>query len=107
KKFPGIGDPGADRLLLAGGSARTLAAESNGLRVLLRLGFGDESADYARSYRSVSKAVTGELPDDREWLLQAHQLLRRHGQATCRRTTPRCEECPLTGQCAFYLANVS
>src|SRR5688572_1225423 len=39
KRFPGIGEPGADELLLLSGCARTLAPESNALRVLVRLGF--------------------------------------------------------------------
>ena len=36
KRFPGIGDPGADKILLCSRGAATLAPESNALRVLLR-----------------------------------------------------------------------
>jgi hypothetical protein len=38
KRFPGIAEPGADKLLMAAGGAVTIAPESNGLRVLVRRG---------------------------------------------------------------------
>jgi endonuclease III len=101
KRFPGIGEPGADRLLLAAGSAVTLAPDSNGLRVLVRLGYAVEDADYAKTYRAAAEAVAPELPDDTAWLVAAHQLLKRHGQETCRRSEPRCEVCPLAKGCNF------
>ncbi|HEX2798182.1 MAG TPA: hypothetical protein VHQ44_00775 [Thermoanaerobaculia bacterium] len=101
KRFPGIGEPGADKLLLAAGSAVTLAPDSNGLRVLVRLGYATEDANYAKTYRAVAEAVAPELPDDTAWLVVAHQLLRRHGQETCRRSEPRCDICPLAKGCDF------
>jgi endonuclease-3 len=100
--FPGIGEPGADRLLLLAGGKRTLAPDSNALRVLVRLGFGEESEDYAAKYRSAAAAVEPQLPEDREWLLRAHQLLRRHGQEVCKRSEPLCGLCPLTRLCAWF-----
>ena len=101
KRFPGIGEPGADKLLLAAGGAVTVAPDSNGLRVLVRLGYAKEDANYAKTYRAAAEAVAPELPDDRAWLVAAHQLLRRHGQQTCRRSEPRCEVCPLAKGCEF------
>jgi endonuclease III len=104
KRFPGIGEPGADKLLLVSGSATTLAPDSNGLRVLVRLGFAKEDPSYAKTYRAAAEAVAPELPEDTDWLVSAHQLLRRHGQETCRRTEPRCDVCPLRKTCAFARA---
>ena len=101
KRFPGIGEPGADKLLFAAGSAVTLAPDSNGLRVLVRLGYAKDDANYAKTYRAAAEAVAPELPDERAWLIAAHQLLRRHGQETCRRSEPRCEVCPLAKGCEF------
>lgn len=101
KRFPGVGEPGADRLLLAAGSAVTIAPDSNALRVLVRLGFAKDDANYAKAYRAVAEALAPELPDDPAWLVAAHQLLRRHGQETCRRSAPRCDVCPLAKVCAF------
>jgi len=104
KRFPGIGEPGADKILLFCKSQPTLAPDSNAVRVLVRLGYGKEHKSYAQTYRSVTEAVRAELPRDYNWLVIAHQLLRRHGQETCKRSAPRCEECPLTADCAWYLA---
>jgi endonuclease III len=101
KRFPGMGDPGADRLLLIAGSVVTIAPESNGLRVLVRLGFAKEDRDYSKTWRAASEAVASELPNDPAWLLKAHLLLRRHGKELCRRTEPRCDICPLATGCAF------
>ena len=101
KRFPGIGEPGADKLLLAAGSAVTLAPESNGLRVLVRLGYAKDDPNYAKTYRAAAEAALPELTDDTAWLVAAHQLLRRHGQETCRRAEPRCDVCPLSKGCDF------
>jgi endonuclease III len=102
RRFPGIGEPGADKILLFARGARSLAPDSNALRVLLRLGYGEESGNYAREYRSAAAAVAPLLPDDFAWLIQAHQLLRRHGLETCKRGEPRCALCPLTRGCRWY-----
>jgi len=101
KRFPGIGDPGADRILLFAGTHRGLAPDSNALRVLVRLGYGQESSSYARTYRTASEAVEPDLPRDFDQMVGAHRLLRRHGQEICRRH-PVCEACPLTGSCQWY-----
>jgi endonuclease III len=99
KRFPGIGDPGADRILLFAGSRATLAPDSNALRVLVRLGFVDQNGSYAATYRRAADAVADDLPDDPAWVTHAHQLLRRHGQELCRRSAPRCRECPRAADC--------
>jgi endonuclease III len=101
KKFPSIGDPGAEKILLFSKSQPILALDSNGLRVLLRLGFGHEEKSYANSYRSAQEAVASDLPPGFDRLIEAHQLLRRHGQELCKRSHPRCEVCPLRGACAY------
>ncbi len=98
-RFPAIGAPGAQKILMACGKGSALALESNGLRVLLRLGLGSESKNYAQSYRSVQQALAGELPRTPAARLAAHQLLRTHGQQLCKRTSPDCDACPLARRC--------
>lgn len=105
-KFPMIGAPGAEKILLFTGRAKVLALESNGLRALLRLGYGQEGRSYASSYRSVRKATATQVVDDVAWLQRAHLLLRRHGQELCRRTTPHCTACPLATDCPGALPAV-
>jgi endonuclease-3 len=101
KRFPSIGDPGADKILVACGAGESLALDSNGLRVLVRVGFGVESKNYAATYRSVVEAVAADAPAGAPGLLRAHQLLRTHGQTLCRRTAPECDACALESRCAF------
>ena len=101
KKFPGIGDPGADRILMLTRTAPILALDSNGLRVLLRLGFGQESSNYAKTYQSAQASLAGEIGTDFDRIIAAHQLLRMHGQMLCKRTDPECNLCPLAPKCPF------
>ncbi|MFI5298339.1 MAG: hypothetical protein ACHREM_09595 [Polyangiales bacterium] len=99
KKFPNIGDPGADKILLFNGAAKTLALDSNGLRVVCRLGLVDEDRDYGKTYRAAQRALDDPLPDDRAWLVRAHRLLRHHGRELCKRSAPECGACPLRDGC--------
>ncbi len=101
RQFPGIGAPGAEKILLFCGKAPVLALESNGLRVLVRLGYGEEKKSYTATYRLVREAARRELKAEVKTLQRAHLLLRRHGQELCRRSVPRCPECPVAGSCAF------
>jgi endonuclease III len=101
-KFPGIGEPGAEKILLFCNSHTVFGLESNALRVLLRLGYGEDHRNYSTMYRSVQAAVAPELKIDLGWRTRAHQLLRRHGQEICRRTQPLCSECPLAPDCPDY-----
>jgi endonuclease-3 len=105
KKFPSIGEPGAEKILLFSKSFPVLALESNGLRVLLRLGFGKEQKNYSATYRSVREAVADEAVDGYDFLISAHQLLRLHGKQLCKNNAPKCEACPLTKYCAYFSAH--
>jgi endonuclease III len=102
KLFPTIGDPGAEKILLFGGVQAALALESNGLRVLVRLGHGREHKSYSATYRGVQEALKSQAGNDCTRLTIAFQLLRRHGQELCTRTRPRCHECPLSSECRFH-----
>jgi endonuclease-3 len=101
QRFPGIGEPGAEKILLFTRTHPVLALESNGLRVLLRLGFGEEMKSYSTTYRLVQKAGEDGIKRDYTCLIGAHLLLRRHGQDLCKRSKPICSKCPLRLDCAF------
>jgi len=104
KKFPSIGDPGAEKILLFARSHAVLGLDSNGVRVLCRLGVDGltEAKSYAATYRRVQE-VAAPYARSRgiEWLIRAHQLLREHGQTLCKRSRPLCERCPLSDRCAY------
>src|SRR5262245_28428569 len=103
KEFPGIGEPGAEKILLFTKNYPVLALDSNGLRVLLRIGFGEEKKNYSATYKSVREAVSDQTGRDCEFLIEAHQLLRQHGKTLCKTSKPRCEECPISSMCVYFL----
>jgi len=98
KRFPGIADPGADKVLLLCGLAASPALDSNGLRVLERWGVVKAGLAYAAGYRAgvsaLSKAgITGGSA------VEAFALLRAHGRELCKRSAPLCGPCPLRAEC--------
>jgi endonuclease III len=105
KKFPGIGDPGAEKILLFTRSYPVMALDSNGLRVLCRVGFAEEQKNYSATYRLAQDAIREQLPGDYDSLIRAHLLLRQHGQELCKRSKPRCSECPVRDRCNYVRKN--
>ena len=101
-KFPGIGEPGAEKILLFCGAAPVLALDSNGVRVLLRLGFGERKKSYAATYREAQAAASGVLKKDGRWLARAHLLLKRHGRTMCKTSEPLWGACPLSRGCRYH-----
>jgi len=101
RRFYGIGEPGADKILLLTRSHAVLPLDSNAARVLLRVGYGTDNKNYSIMYRSVVQAAQPELPPAYDSLIDAHLLLRRHGQAICKTNAPRCEACVIRRDCAF------
>jgi endonuclease-3 len=105
KKFPTIGDPGADKILLFTRTAPIAAVPSNCVHVPTRLGLGEEKKNYAATYRSAQEAIQAQLPADCDALLRAYLLLKRHGQELCKRSRPLCGSCPVSAGCPWYQAN--
>jgi endonuclease III len=101
KQFPTIGDPGAEKILLLCGISSGLPLESNGLRVLVRLGWGRLQKSYGATYRSVQEALKPELPASPERLKEAHLLLRTHGKTLCKDKAPLCYQCPVSAGCEY------
>jgi endonuclease III len=102
KLFPTIGDPGAEKILLFCGAGPGLPLDSNGLRVLTRIGYGrDHLRNYGATYRSVRDAIALELPEAAAARAEAHVLLREHGKTLCKTAGPACDRCPVAGMCKF------
>ena len=102
QKIYGIGEPGAEKILLLTRSHQVLPLDSNGARTMCRIGYGAEHKSYTTMYRSVANAARPELVADYAWLIDAHVLLRHHGQELCKTSQPRCESCPLTDDCSYH-----
>jgi endonuclease-3 len=98
-RFPMIDEPGAEKILLFTGTVPVMALESNGLRVLTRLGYTDEKKSYSSTYKAAQAAASQELPAAFEPLQRAFLLLRKHGQESCLRKDPACSVCPLNHDC--------
>ncbi len=100
RRFPGIGEPGAEKILLFTGRQALLAPDSNGLRVLVRLGLVREHKSYSSTYAGSREAAKA-LPAKARVLQEAHLLLQQHGQTLCKRRAPLCDVCPLASGCAY------
>jgi endonuclease-3 len=102
KQFPNIGDPGAEKILMFCGAAPGLPLESNGLRVLTRVGCGREHVkNYGRTYKSVQDAIASEIPRNPTKSAEAHLLLRQHGKEVCRNNAPLCHDCSISALCSY------
>jgi endonuclease III len=102
KKFPGIADPGVDRILLFGRIAPVAAVPSNCPQVLVRIQHGRERESYAVNYREAQQAIEAEVPEKFDARSRAYLLLKHHGQTICKRAKPKCPECPVSLSCAFF-----
>ncbi|HXN65395.1 MAG TPA: hypothetical protein VN862_08685 [Candidatus Acidoferrales bacterium] len=102
KKFPTVGDPTAEKILLFTKTAPVAAIPSNCIQVLPRLGFGEEQKNYVATYRSAQEALRSQLPEDCSILLRAYLLIKRHGQELCKVSRPKCEECPVSSDCPYF-----
>lgn len=102
KSFPGIADPGADRILLFAGIAPIAAIPSNCVHVLARLIGGNEQQAYSAAYREAQRTIAVEVPETREARTRAYLLAKHHGQTLCKRTNPKCDQCPVRSNCVYF-----
>ena len=98
-RIRGIGEPGAEKILLLTRSHPVMGLDSNGLRVLTRLGYGSESKTYTATYRSAASSALSELGTNIAALTDANLLLRTHGQTVCKTNNPRCGACVIRDDC--------
>lgn len=102
KQFPGIGDPGADRILLFAGISPVAAVPSNCPHVLVRIVQGREPESYSNQYKQAQAAIDNGVATTMDARTRAYLLVKRHGQETCKRSNPKCVACPVSGICAYY-----
>jgi endonuclease III len=102
QKFPGIGAPGADRILLFARLAPVAAVPSASPYVLVRIAAGPEGARYAATYGEAQRLIGTQLPATFGARARAYLLLRRHARELCKRGKPRCGQCPVSASCAYF-----
>jgi endonuclease III len=104
QQFPVIGEPSAEKILLFAKLAPVAAVPSACVGVPVRLWHGDTGTSYAADYRKAREILSAGLPESFAARQRAYLLLKKHGQEICKRSTPRCEICPVTGHCAYLRA---
>lgn len=87
----GIGPETADAILLYAGKRPTFVVDTYTHRVLARHGWIGYEADY----HEIKDYFESSLPADAALYNEYHALLVRVGKEHCRKTEPKCEECPL------------
>ncbi len=103
KSFPGIGNPGADRITLFSRLKPLAAVPSACPHVLVRLFDGPEGGKYTATYASAQRLLDV-LPVSFDARIRAYLLIDRHGHELCKRSKPPCTRCPLQSRCAFAKA---
>jgi endonuclease III len=101
RKFPNIADPGVDRILLFAGISPVAAVPSNCPQVLVRIETGKEPENYGRTYSEAQRLLETGVPPKFDARIRAYLLLKCHGQKLCKRSNPKCGDCPVAGSCAF------
>jgi endonuclease III len=107
QQFPVIGEPSAEKILLFAKLAPVAAVPSAFVQVPVRLWHGDAGTSYSADYRKARETLRAGLPESLAARQRAYLLLKKHGQEICKRSTPRCEICPVTGHCAYLRARAA
>ncbi len=87
----GVGPETADSILLYAGQLPSFVVDAYTYRVFVRHGWIEPEADYDQ----LQQYCQSQLPDDVQLWNEFHALLVRLGKDFCRKTNPRCVQCPL------------
>lgn len=87
----GVGPETADSILLYAGGLPAFVVDAYTHRVFARHGWIDFHADY----HAVQDHFQGGLPEDVDLYNEYHALLVHLGKHYCRKTSPKCHQCPL------------
>src|SRR5262249_54259079 len=88
KQFPGIADPGADRIILFGGVATLAAVPSSCPEVLIRIDSGRTHETYNHNYREAQQIMEKQVAATFAARTRAYLLLQQHGKQLCKRSSP-------------------
>jgi endonuclease-3 related protein len=87
----GIGPETADSILLYAAGKPSFVVDAYTARIFARHGWIDFEADY----HAIKEYFEAHLPDDVQMFNEYHALLVAVGKDFCRKTSPRCQQCPL------------
>lgn len=89
----GIGQETADSIILYGAERPVFVVDAYTYRILSRHSLIGEETDY----REMQELFMDNLPADPQLFNEYHALLVRTGKEYCKKSNPRCENCPLRG----------
>ncbi len=89
----GIGPETADSIMLYAAGKPIFVVDAYTHRILSRHNLIDEDTDY----HSLQELFMDSFPPDVDQYGELHALLVRTGNQFCKKTNPRCENCPLNG----------
>ena len=104
KTFPGIANPGADRILLFAGISPVAAVPSSCTHVAARIFQSATRGNYSREYADAQQMIEQDIPPSFDARQRAYLLLKYHGQEICKRSSPLCSACPVARSCAYARA---
>jgi endonuclease-3 related protein len=87
----GIGPETADSILLYAGNHPVFVVDAYTHRILGRHGITDGTPDYEK----VRAFIESSIPNQPDLFNEFHALIVNTGKNWCRKSAPRCEECPL------------
>ena len=102
KQLPRMtGESNAYRMLLFAGGHPVLPVDARVSRVARRLGYGEQSANFSKTAKSIRQAMAAGLGDELDAYRSTYIYFEHHGAETCTETNPHCDECPLLKDCSF------
>ena len=93
----GIGPETADSIILYAAHQPVFVVDAYTRRIFSRLGLAPENA----TYDDLQHLFMDHLPHDERLFNEYHALIVALGKNVCKKSTPRCEECPLEVICHF------
>ncbi len=97
QKLPGVGRKTANVIASVVYSKPALAVDTHVFRVSARIGLTTNAKTPLETERQLLKYIPEDL------VAIAHHWLILHGRYVCLARKPKCEQCPLTEVCRFYL----
>ncbi len=93
------GDGSGYRMLLFPGRQAVLPVDARVARAATRLGYGEKSANFPKTAKSVRAAVKSETPGSVDAYRDLYICFEHHGGRICTESAPKCDECPVADDC--------
>lgn len=68
----------------------------------MRIQLGLERENYGVNYHEAQALIEANIPEQFHARMRAYLLLKQHGQTLCKRSKPKCDQCPVSSNCAYF-----